>query len=67
LVAAGYGVSLVTQAQAQTKVPGVVFRRILEEDAILEVYLAWAPENEEAVVGRFVAFMRELSASRWLL
>jgi DNA-binding transcriptional LysR family regulator len=67
LVAAGYGVTLVTQAQAQTKSPGVVFRRILEEDAILEVYLAWAPENEEAVVGRFVAFMRELSASRRLL
>jgi DNA-binding transcriptional LysR family regulator len=67
LVAAGYGVSLVTQAQAQTKVPGVVFRRILEDDAILEVYLAWAPENEEAIVGRFVAFMRELSASRRLL
>lgn len=67
LVAAGYGVSLVTQAQAQTKVPGVVFRRILEDDAILEVHLAWAPENEEAVVGRFVAFMRELSVSKRLL
>jgi len=67
LVAAGYGVSLVTQAQAQTKVPGVVFRRILEDDAILEDYLAWAPENEEAVVGRFVAFMRELATSRRLL
>jgi DNA-binding transcriptional LysR family regulator len=67
LVAAGYGVSLVSQAQAQTKVPGVVFRRILEDDAFLEIYLAWAPENEEAVVGRFVAFMRELSASRRLL
>jgi DNA-binding transcriptional LysR family regulator len=67
LVAAGYGVSLVTQAQAQTKAPGVVFRRILEEDALLDVHLAWAPENEEAVVGRFVAFMRELSASRRLL
>jgi len=67
LVAAGYGISLVAQAQAQTKVPGVVFRRILEDNAVLEVHLAWAPENEEAVVGRFVAFMRELSASRRLL
>jgi DNA-binding transcriptional LysR family regulator len=67
LVGAGFGVTLVTQAQSHVKIPGVIFRRILEEDAVLEIHLVWVPENEEVVTGRFVAFMRELSASRGLL
>ena len=67
LVGAGFGITLVTQAQARVKIPGVIFRRILEDDAYLEVHLAWVPENEDVVVGRFIAFMRELSASRHLL
>ena len=64
LVSAGFGVTLVTHSQAHVKFPGVIFRRILEEDAVLEVHLAWAPENEDTLVGRFVALMRELSASK---
>lgn len=67
LVGAGFGITLVTQAQARVKIPGVIFRHILEDDADLEVHLAWVPENEDAVVGRFIAFMRELSASKNLL
>jgi DNA-binding transcriptional LysR family regulator len=67
LVGAGFGITLVTRAQAHVKVPGVIFRRILEDDADLEVHLAWVPENEDVVVGRFIAFMRELSGSRRLL
>jgi DNA-binding transcriptional LysR family regulator len=67
LVSAGFGVTLVTQSQAHVKIPGVKFRRILEDDAVLEVHLVWASENEDILVGRFVAFMRELSASKLLL
>ena len=67
LVGAGYGITLVTQSQAHVRIPGVVFRHILEDNAELEVHLAWVPENEEATVGRFVSFMREMSASRHLL
>jgi DNA-binding transcriptional LysR family regulator len=67
LVGAGYGITLVTQSQAHVRIPGVVFRHILEENAELEVQLAWVPENKEATVGRFVSFMRELSVSRHLL
>lgn len=67
LVGAGYGITLVTQSQAHVRIPGVVFRHILEENAELEVELVWVPENEEAAVGRFVSFMREMSASRRLL
>ncbi len=67
LVGAGFGITLVTQAQAQVRIPGVVFRHILEKNAEVEVQLAWVPESEEATVGRFVSFMREMSASRRLL
>lgn len=67
LVGAGYGITLVTQAQAHVRVPGVVFRHILEDNAEIEIQLAWVPENKEATVGRFISFMRELSTSRRLL
>jgi DNA-binding transcriptional LysR family regulator len=67
LVGAGYGITLVTQSQAHVRIPGVVFRHILEDNAEVEIQLTWAPENKEATVGRFVSFMRELSASRHLL
>jgi DNA-binding transcriptional LysR family regulator len=67
LVGAGYGITLVTQAQAHVRIPGVVFRHILEENASIEVQLVWVPEIEEATVGRFVTFMREMSTSRRLL
>lgn len=59
LIAAGFGVTLVTAGQAQIAYPGIVFRPIGERDAIVSVMLAWAPDREEAIVGRFVAFMRE--------
>ena len=67
LVGAGYGITLVTQSQAHVRIPGIVYRHILENNAEVEIQLAWVPENEEATVGRFVSFMREMSASRHLL
>jgi DNA-binding transcriptional LysR family regulator len=67
LVAAGAGITLVTQSQAEVQVPGVVAKPIAEENAWVEVELVWVPENEEAVVGRFVAFMRDEARSRKLV
>jgi DNA-binding transcriptional LysR family regulator len=67
LVSAGFGITLVTQSQAEIPVPGVVVRPINEKNASLEVELVWVPENEEAVVGRFVAFMRDEARSRHLV
>jgi len=64
LVSAGLGITLVTASQAEVRVPGVVIKPIAEENAWLEVKLVWVPENEEAVVGRFVAFMRDEARSR---
>ena len=67
LVGAGFGVTLVTKSQAEVRFPGVVFKPIAEKGACVEIELVWVPENEEAVVGRFVAFMRDEARSRHLL
>ncbi len=59
LVAAGFGLTLVLESQAQVMVPGVAYRRILEENAKVDIILAWAPEAEDATIGCFVSFMRD--------
>jgi DNA-binding transcriptional LysR family regulator len=67
LVAAGFGITLVSEAQAHVKVPGVIYRSIDEKGAMIHVVLAWVPENESAVVGRFVSFMREFARTKGLV
>jgi DNA-binding transcriptional LysR family regulator len=67
LVAAGFGVTLATQSQSEVTFPGVIYKPIAEDDAWLQVELAWLPTSEDAAVGRFVAFMRDESRSRGLL
>lgn len=67
LVGAGFGVTLVTRSQSHVRFPGVAFRQILEDNAWVTVDLVWVPENEAAVVGRFVAFMRDEAHSRHLV
>lgn len=63
LVAAGFGLTLATESQSQVTFPGVVFRPIAESNARIEVKLAWAPDAEDAVVGRFISFMRHEARS----
>jgi DNA-binding transcriptional LysR family regulator len=67
LVKAGFGITLAAKSQSEVKFPGVVFRSIAEPNAWFRVDLAWMPEAEEPVVGRFVAFMRDESRSLCLL
>jgi DNA-binding transcriptional LysR family regulator len=67
LVGAGIGITLAAQSQAEVVFPGVVYKPILEEDAWVQVELAWRPTTEDAAVGRFVAFMRDEARSRGLL
>lgn len=67
LVAAGYGVAFATESQAASGLAGVVFRPVVEEDAVLRLDLAWLPETEEPAVGRFVAFIRDAVGSRGLV
>lgn len=67
LVGAGFGVTLAAQSEAEVVFPGVVYKPILEEDAWVQIELAWRPTTEDAAVGRFVAFMRDEARSRSLL
>lgn len=67
LVKAGFGITLAAKSESEVKFPGVVFRPIAEPNAWFRVDLAWMPEAEEPVVGRFVAFMRDESKSLRLL
>jgi DNA-binding transcriptional LysR family regulator len=67
LVAAGFGISIVLQSQAEAGFPGIAFKPIDEPDALLRVDLAWMPEAEEPALGRFVAFMRDAARSRGLI
>lgn len=59
LVGAGYGVTVVLDMVASASVPGVKFRPIDEADATTGVVVAWAPGLEDALVGRFVSFLRD--------
>ena len=64
LVGAGFGLTLATKSQAEVPFPGVVYKPIREDNAWLQVELAWLPRKEDAAVGRFVAFMRDEARSR---
>jgi DNA-binding transcriptional LysR family regulator len=66
LVAAGFGLTLVTRSQSEVSVPGIAYRPIREENAWVQVELVWSPETEDAAVGRFVAFMRDEARLRRL-
>jgi DNA-binding transcriptional LysR family regulator len=66
LVAAGFGVTLVTASQAMVLVPGVAFAPIEETNAFLRTHVAWTPEREEPALGRFVAFLRDEARSHGL-
>lgn len=67
LVAAGYGIAIVTESQAAAGFAGVVFLPINERNAVVQLDLAWLPETEEPAVGRFVAFVRDAVRSRGLV
>ncbi len=58
LVAAGFGVTLAQQSQAEVRFPGIAFKALDEPSAVVEFSLAWLPEAECAVIGRFLASLR---------
>jgi DNA-binding transcriptional LysR family regulator len=60
-VAAGYGITLVTESQAQIALPGIIFRPVADANAWVDVDLVWSPQSEDAAAGVFIAFMRDLS------
>ena len=58
LVAAGFGVTLAQQSQAEVSFPGGVFKIVDEPNARVEFSLAWPREAEGALIGRFLTSMR---------
>jgi DNA-binding transcriptional LysR family regulator len=64
LVATGFGVTLAQQSQAEASFPGVAFRKVDETNAQVEFSLAWSPQSECAVIGRFLASMRASAADK---
>jgi DNA-binding transcriptional LysR family regulator len=66
LVSAGFGITLATESQAEEGFSGVVFKEIDDPSARIQIVLAWLPEREDAVVGRFIAFLRDQARLRQL-
>jgi DNA-binding transcriptional LysR family regulator len=64
LVSAGYGMTLAVQSQAERGFPGVIFRPLRERDAHLPIRLGWDADRQDAVTGRFVAFIRDFVRQR---
>ena len=64
LVSAGFGVTLVGENRIKFSCTGVTFKPVAESNAWVDVDLTWTPHSEEAVVGRFVAFLRDGARTR---
>lgn len=64
LVAAGFGVTLAQQSQAEVSFPGVAFLAIDEPSAHVEFSLAWSPHSECSIIGRFLYSMRSSAKSK---
>jgi len=65
LVGAEFGVTLATRSQADVRFPGVEFKPIREDNAVVKVDLTWRPDAEDPAVGRFIAFVRD-KAHCWM-
>ncbi len=59
LVAAGYGVTIVSKAACGVAYPGVVFLPISEEEASIPVRMAWVAGNDNPVPRRLLSHIRK--------
>jgi DNA-binding transcriptional LysR family regulator len=67
LVGAGFGMTLAATSQSEVLFPDVVYKPIADDDAWVQIELAWLASSEDVAVGRFVAFMRDEARLRGLL
>lgn len=58
LVAAGHGLTVVSEAATGMNVPGLVYRPIDDRDATVTVRLAWMPDNDNPALRRFISFAK---------
>lgn len=59
LVGLGFGLTVLGESAVGAHHPGVVFRRIAEQDAFVPVTAAWLTDNDNPVRHRFVAVLRD--------
>jgi DNA-binding transcriptional LysR family regulator len=64
LVSAGFGVALIAENEIDFACVGVTFKPVAESNAWVNVDLTWTAHSEEAVVGKFVAFLRDEARTR---
>lgn len=61
LAAAGYGITITSQSASAACYPGVVFRPIAEDDALLPITMAWQPGNPNPALRRFLSLARTVA------
>lgn len=60
LVGAGYGVTIVPETLTTQSYPGVVFRPIIGEGALLPISAAWLAANDNPALHRFIRLLRQV-------
>jgi DNA-binding transcriptional LysR family regulator len=61
LVSAGMGIALVPQSVSNLKRPGVEYRSLAGQTAIIETGLAWRRDNDSPVLRAFLQLLRKKS------
>jgi len=61
LVSAGYGLTVVAGSATGLAIPGVAFRPVKDDDAIVAVRMAWINGNENPALGPFLSQARRVS------
>ncbi|OWJ63733.1 LysR family transcriptional regulator [Inquilinus limosus] len=59
LVGAGFGITFVPESQTAAAYPGVVFRPIAGDEALLSISAAWLAVNDNPALRRFLSVLRQ--------
>jgi DNA-binding transcriptional LysR family regulator len=60
LVGAGFGVTIVPETLTGVAYPGVVFRPVAGDDALLPISAAWRAANDNPALHRFLSLLRQV-------
>ena len=61
LVGGGFALTIVSEAAIAVKLPGVVYRPVVDEGADVSVRMAWLTDNENPALGRFLSHARRVA------
>src|SRR5216684_2322630 len=64
MVAQGYGITLTSEAAAQARFPGVVFRPILDEPELITFSALWSPHNHSQALLHLLALAQRKSQDK---